>query len=314
MTNIYAPIVMFAYRRIPQKTIESLLENKYAKDSYLYIYSDGFKNDIDKQDVLKVRQYLKTIKGFKSISIKEAPTNKGLADSIINGVSEIINKYEKVIVLEDDLIVSNNFLAYMNEALDFYQNDKKIWSISGYGPKLPCLEKYEKDVYLSPRASSWGWASWKDRWNSVDWDVKEFQKLKKNKQMRKQFELGGDDLYKMLELQVLGKIDSWAIRWCYSQFLQKMYTVYPVKSKVLNVGFENMQSTHTSGSGKKWDVTLNSDKLKLKKLEPDENIIKNFKEFYSLSFFTEMGYFLRKHGGYNLAKRTCRLIREFFED
>lgn len=301
-----APIVLFTYRRIPLKTINSLLTNPLVKESELFIFSDGYKTDIDEDDVLGVRDYLKTINGFKSVSIIESKKNKGLAASVISGVTKVLTKYNKIIVLEDDLIVSTDFLNYMNDALNFYDEDKKIWSISGYGPKLHCLEKYDKDLYLSPRGSSWGWATWQDRWDSIDWDLKEFTKLKQTKQMRKQFELGGDDMYKMLELQVFRKIDSWAIRWCFSQFLQNTYTVYPAKSKVVNDGFNDNKGTHNSGKSTKWNTKISNKRANLIKLEQDVEIIKCFKKYHDLSLFTSIGYFLKKYGGYEMIKKIIK--------
>lgn len=126
---------------------------------------DSFKSEIDKQDVIDVRQSIKNIRGFKSIKIFESKKNKGLANSIIDGVNLIINNYRKAIIIEDDLIVSEHFLNYMNRALDFYKNNKNIWSISGYSPLLPCLKRYKQEIYLSLRSSSWGWATWLNRCN-----------------------------------------------------------------------------------------------------------------------------------------------------
>jgi|SaaInlLV_10m_DNA_2_1039722.scaffolds.fasta_scaffold00787_13 hypothetical protein len=303
------PIVLFTYRRIPKETIESLLANTLGKESELFIFSDGFKSEIDKNDVLEVRKYLKSIKGFKSTVIKESSKNKGLANSIIDGVSEIIDTYEKVIVLEDDLIVSTDFLEYMNKSLELYKNDKRIWSISGYSPKLPCLENYDKDLYLSPRASSWGWATWKERWNNVDWDLKDFEILKKDKQIRKQFELGGNDLFKMLELQMLGKIDSWLIRWAFSSFMNNTYTVYPRKSKIINDGFNDNIGTHNSGNSNKWITILDHNSIKFFRLEINKTILNCFKNYHDLSLFTSTGYFLKKFGGYKLAKSIVSFIR-----
>ena len=298
-----SPIVIFVYRRLSvKKTIESIKTDIVHSTSDLYIFSDGYKNDLDELDVIKVREYLKTINGFKSVTIIESDRNKGLANSIMGGVVEMINKYHKVIVLEDDLIVSNDFLEYMNDALEFYKNDRKIWSISGYTPKLPCLADYDKDLYLSPRGASWGWATWKDRWDSVDWDAKDFKKLKHDKKMRKDFELGGNDMYKMLELQMLGKIDSWAIRWCFSQFLQDKYTVYPGKSKIVNNGFNDSKGTHIGGASYKWDVVASNMKVNFENLKVKENIIQCWKNYYDINWFTKIGYFLKKNGGYKLIK------------
>jgi len=304
-----SPILLFTYKRIPKEIIKSLLQNDLSKESDIYIYSDGYKSEIDRNDVLEVREYLKTIKGFKRIEIIEAEQNKGLANSIISGVTSTINKYGKVVVLEDDLIVSSNFLEYMNDALEYYKDCEDIWSISGYGPKLHCLEDYGKDLYLSLRASSWGWASWKDRWDSVDWDVKNFESLKHDKNMKSRFEQGGDDMYKMLELQMLGKIDSWAIRWCFSQFLQGKYTVYPKKSKIVNDGFSDAKGTHNSGNSSKWDVSASDNKVIFEKLEVDLKIIECFASYHNLKLFTKLGYFLKKYGGYKVAKYIVGKIK-----
>jgi len=300
-------IILFTYRRIPYKTVASLLKNKLANESELFIFSDGYKNGIDKKDVLEVREYLKTISGFKNITIYESKINKGLATSIIYGVENIINKYEKVIVLEDDLIVSSDFLEYMNEALEFYKDNKNIWSISGYGPDMECLKNYNEDIYLSPRGSSWGWATWKDRWDTIDWEIKDWQEFKKDEKATEKFNLGGNDMYKMLELQMLGKIDSWAIRWCYNQFKQDKYTIYPKKSKVINDGFNDGKGTHNSGVSSKLVKKMDNNKIVFKLLYTNVSIAKCFKKYHNLSFKTRIGYFLKKYGGYVLAKKLIKM-------
>ena len=151
---INAPIVIFTYRRKINVLINSLLKNKEAINSELFIFSDGFKSNYDKNDVLIVRKTLKEIKGFKSVKIIESNINKGLARSIIEGVDLVIKKLKRVIVLEDDLKVSPYFISYMNSCLEHYCDNKKIWSISGYGPPLKNIKDYKEDVYLSLRSSS----------------------------------------------------------------------------------------------------------------------------------------------------------------
>ena len=301
-----SPIILFTYRRIPKETIKSLVKNSLVKDSELFIFSDGYKNEVDRKDVLEVRKYLKTIKDFKNITIYESEKNNGLAKSIIDGVTKIINKHGKVIVLEDDLIVSDDFLNYMNEALEFYKDDEKIWSISGYGPDMKCLKNYNENIYLSPRGSSWGWATWKDRWDSIDWDIKDWQEFKKDKKAIEKFNFGGDDMYKMLELQMLGKIDSWAIRWCYNQYIKNMYTVYPKKSKIINDGFNDNKGTHNSGTYSKLVNKIDNNKIIFKSLDRNITIIKCFQTYHNLSFKTKIGYFLKKYGGYKLIKNIIK--------
>ena len=296
------PVIIFCYRRKIDKLINSLLKNKEAKETELFIFSDGYKSEIDKKDVINIRESLKKISGFKLVHIVESDKNKGLANSIIDGTTEVINKFGKTIVLEDDLIVSPYFLNFMNKSLRLYQNKKNIWSVSGYSPVIPKLDNCKNEVYLSLRSSSWGWATWVDRWKKVDWSINDFKVLKKNKEKIKSFEQGGNDLFKMLELQYLGKIDSWAIRWCYSQFINSSYSVTPKISMIQNNGFSDGVGVHNFGKGYCWQVKLAE--VKINDLEAQFNIeISNhFKKYHDISFYTRIGYFLRKWGGYNFIK------------
>jgi hypothetical protein len=307
MNQNLAPIVIFVYRRDISDVVEHLLKNKLSKESALYIFSDGYKNDIDKKDVISVRKTFQNIKGFHSVKIYESSINKGLANSIIDGVNLILNKHKNVIVLEDDLIVANNFLDYMNEALEFYETQLNIWSISGYTANLKYLQNYNKEIYLTMRASSWGWATWKDRWDTIDWEIKDWNSFKKNSIEINKFNKSGNDMFKMLELQMLGKIDSWAIRWCYNQFTQRKYTIYPTKSKLVNIGFDN-KGTHNSRDFNRWDVNVSNIKVVFENIEPDDQIIECFKKYYNLKIITRFGYLLKKIGGYKIAKKLLEKV------
>jgi hypothetical protein len=244
MKNL-APIILFTYKRLEtlQKTISALISNSLATHSNLIIYSDGAKNEEDKIIVEEIRSYLKTITGFKSVRIIDSNSNKGLATSIIHGVSEVLAEYHKAIVLEDDLITSTNFLAFMNQALDKYQDNPQILSISGYSPIIKGIEK--KDVYYTHRASSWGWACWEDRWKEIDWEVKAYEYFKKDKQAKKRFNAMGSDMTLMLQRQMNGTLNSWAIRFCFHQFQKNLYSVHPAISKIQNVGFAEKYATNT---------------------------------------------------------------------
>lgn len=237
--NSYSPICLFTYNRINalQQTVEALKKNYLAHDSRLIIFSDGAKNSDEEPKVLAVRNYLKTIDGFLSVEIIESQTNKGLANSIISGINEVVNKYNTAIVLEDDLVTTPNFLSYMNQCLEFYKNDNRIISICGYGLKIKKPVGYNADVYLYGRSSSWGWATWKDRWESIDWEVKDWQLFKNDRNAIKGFNKNGSDMYKMLKSVVEGDGNSWAIRFGYEQFKKNTYSVMPFKSLVDNIGF-----------------------------------------------------------------------------
>ena len=304
-----APIVIFTFNRLEhtKRMIEALKQNYLSDESEVFIFSDGPRNDSELVKVLDVRKYLKSIKGFKNITLIESERNKGLAKSVIDGVNEIINEYGKVIVLEDDLLTSKYFLKYMNEALDLYQDNKKIWSISGYTPNIDIPKSYKEEVYLIKRGASWGWATWKDRWNMNDWDIEDYFEFKKNKKMQKEFNLAGSDMTPMLNDQMEGRINSWAIRWGYNQFKNNMWTVYPIKSLVKNIG-NDLSGTHTPITHK-YDVDLYEGEIRLDyDINPNQEICKVFKEFYDLSFIGYIAVFIKKIGLYKPARKLRNKI------
>lgn len=309
-----APVLLFVYKRFEhtKQTIEHLKKNNLSNSIEVYVFSDGPKKESDTNEINKIRAYIKSVKGFKSITLFENEANKGLAKSIIEGVSNVLKKNDAVIVLEDDLLVSKDFLNYMNKALDYYKDEKIIWSISGYNLPIKIPKDYEKDIYLSPRGCSWGWATWKDRWESCNWDLKfeDIKRVKKNLIGKNSFNYAGHDMIRMLEDQYNGNIDSWAIRWCYNQFLQKKMTIYPVISKVKNIGLDG-SGTH-SGKTKAFDSALSSKErsLKFEKItEIDDRIMMNFRRGFERKNFFGEGLFLLKEVGlsnfiHNLKKLT----------
>ncbi len=285
-----APIILFVYNRPwhTKQTVEALQKNELASDSELFIYSDGPKDTEGSQAaVVEVRNYLKSVDGFRKITITESPKNLGLAASVIRGVSEVVNEYGRVIVLEDDLITAPSFLKFMNEALAFYKDIPRIFSITGYNlpPNVMKIPKYySHDIYFNPRAHSWGWATWKDRWEKADWKVSVYDDFINNQESIAEFNLGGNDLTQMLSLQMAGKIDSWAIRWCFAQFLQDAYAVYPVQSLVKNIGFDG-SGVHCNTSGKsRYSDNLGPTKDNfdfLSTIEPNQKLLSNFSKVYS---------------------------------
>lgn len=235
----YAPIVVFGFNRSDalRNTINSLLHNKEAKFSDLYVFVDGPREGKvgEKDKVDEVRTYVKSIKGFNTIHFTFSENNKGLANSIITGVSEIVNEYGKVIVIEDDLVLMPNFLNYINQGLDYYENNKEVMSVCGHSCKIKTPRNYLYDTYFFTRSSSWGWGTWKDRWNLVDWQLDNWDEVVANKNAFVKSQ--GSDVYKMLRDWKLGKNRSWAIRFCYSQFVHNRLSVIPNKSLVNNEGF-----------------------------------------------------------------------------
>jgi len=286
-SDTLAPICLFVYSRLSetQQTVESLQRNMLADESRLFIFSDGAKNTNSVDDVNAVREYIHTISGFAHVTIYESDVNKGLANSIISGVTQIVNQFGRAIVLEDDLLLSRNFLCFMNEALDFYENKKKVLNVSGYSFTLNYPVDYKYDVAFSLRFASWGWAIWKDRWELIDWELKDYKSFRWNVLKLLKFSRGGSDLCQMLNRQVNGKVDSWAIRFDYHHYKYNYLDVFPVISKVQYNGF-NTEATHTVKKCDTYDTVLDSsDQFTFSfadDIRMDASIQKQFYNHYSL--------------------------------
>lgn len=238
MNNDLAPIVLFVYNRPwhTQQTVEALQKNQLAKDSELFIYSDAAKNESVKLAVDEVRRYIKSINGFRKVTIIERDKNWGLADSIIDGVTTIVNKLGKIIVLEDDLVTSPYFLTFMNEALDFYKFEEKVWHISGWN--YPVEIEEIADAFLWRVMNCWGWATWADRWQYFEKDtgkiIDEFKK-----EDIKSFNLEGvEDFFSQVIANKNNQINTWAIFWYASIFKSKGLCLNPVKTLVDNIGHD----------------------------------------------------------------------------
>lgn len=236
----YAPIIIFAFNRLKplQACVAALQTNSEAKESDLIVFVDGARpqKQGEKEKVQDVCDFVKTITGFKSHTYHFSRRNKGLGPSIIAGVTEVVNLYGKAIILEDDLIVSQNFLSYMNQGLEKYESNKKVFSIGGWGCKVQPPKNYYYDAYMDVRSTSWGWGTWIDRWKSVDWELKNWGNVVKTKRSFNRW--GGGDCYSMLKGWHDGHNQSWAIRFTYAQFLQNKLTLFPILSKVDNKGFD----------------------------------------------------------------------------
>ncbi|MDR0602901.1 MAG: glycosyltransferase [Bacteroidales bacterium] len=267
----YAPIILFTYNRPvhTRQTIDALLKNTLASESDIIIFSDFPKTEKHVEGVEQTRKYLKTVAGFRSIKIIERDKNFGLANSVIDGVTSIVNKYDKVIVLEDDLITSPYFLQYMNDALTLYENDANVVCIHGY--IYPVKEKLP-DTFFLRGADCWGWATWKRGWDVFNPNAELLLEQIKKHRLSRKFNFNNTYPYvKMLRQQIEGKIDSWAIRWYASAFIQDKLTLYPYQSLVVNIGLDGT-GTHCPKKHEFSTVAaLSNKKVELQKVETKEN-------------------------------------------
>ncbi|ODS81039.1 MAG: sugar transferase [Cytophagaceae bacterium SCN 52-12] len=290
MKDQLAPVVVFCFNRPGhlRQTIEALRANALAQRSRLFVFSDGPRGEQDRERVLEVRRYIRSIDGFGNVSIAESERNRGLSRSVIEEVTGVVNEYGKVIVLEDDLVTTPDFLAVMNRLLDAYQPRQDIFSVTAYAPPFRVPAGYTKDFCLVPRASSWGWGTWADRWSAVDWGDAHYRQLLNDPRLKRQFLEGGSDLWPMLYKQQTGVIDSWAVRWCAAHAVQGAYGVYPVRSKVKNIGTDG-SGTNFTFSTRAYDVEMNREDVRIEAdLQPDQAVIRAFKRFYDLPLYLRL--------------------------
>lgn len=244
MENKYAPIVLFVYNRPEHtlSTLKALANNELAKESILYIYCDGppefCSKDLNNKIEL-VRNVIREEKWCREVIIRESKENKGLANSVIFGITEVINIYGKIIVLEDDLLTSKYFLKFMNMALIKYNDFPKVMQISGFSFPAPGIVNNNSSYFL-PLTSTWGWATWKRAWDTIDFECKDYTLLKKDKKLAYRFNANGAYNYKNMFIQQMesNKISSWGIRFYWNIFKQNALVLFPDKSLVKNIGFD----------------------------------------------------------------------------
>ena len=295
----YAPIIIFVYNRADHFTqvYNALSACKEAKESELFVFSDGAKNEEGKEKVNEVRAAVAAVKDagdFKSVTVTESPVNKGLAASVIAGVTEIINKYGKVIVVEDDCKVSPFFLSFMNSALDYYQTNNKIGSIAGYTPMINLPDDYSSDVFAAYRSCSWTWATWKDRWENVDWELKEIKDFYNSPKLIRRLNSNGSDRFIRLYRQTKGNGSSWSVRFGAHLVKNNLLTIYPRFSYNSNIGGEESGVHSTSDDAEKMRVDLSKaiENPILTGVEIDGRIQKIMKKHYSYGFVSEAKKFI----------------------
>ncbi len=317
MNNDLAPIVLFVYKRLEHTilTLEGIAGNKLASETDLFIFSDGPKDVNDLKAVESVREYLKTVRGFRSIKIKESMTNNGLANSIISGVTSVLQTNDKAIILEDDMITSSDFLAYMNMALDYYKDDKRIFQISGYIPPMSYSNTSStSEIFFLPRINSWGWAIWSDRWKTIDWNLRDFKTFITSRSEIRKFQRGGKDKLSVLIGAYSGFNDVWAIKCDYGRYkFNDALVVYPRVSKIKNIGSDG-SGTHKEKSSR-FDVDLidtNKSNFKFStEISIDPSLLKQFDQLYKVSSINKaITYFSFRLGIYRYLKSLKSLLRK----
>ena len=242
MELTHAPIAVFAYNRPRHlaQVLEGLRRNREAVASDLFVYSDAAKMSAAASDVEEVRRVARGASGFRSVNIVEREKNFGLARSIIAGVSELTGRFGSVIVLEDDLLPSPDFLRYLNDALNAYRDDARVVSAHAY--VYPVKETLPETFFLRG-ADCWGWATWARGWQVFEPDGARLLEQIRARKLGEEFDLDGSYPYvRMLEDQIAGRNDSWAVRWHAAAFLRGLLTLYPGRSQIQNLGADGSGS------------------------------------------------------------------------
>ena len=284
----YAPIALFCYNRVDllQQTVAALQKNALADKCDLFIFADGAKSQAGIRAVNEVREYIRTVSGFRRVIIKEAEKNLGLAKSIISGVTEVVNKYGRIIVIEDDIVTAPYFLQWMNDALDMYEQDEQVAGIHGWTPP----EKFGKrpETYFVREVGCWGWATWKRGWDIFEADGKKLLEQFSTKRMIYDFnQCYSYPYYQMLKEQVAGTCDSWAIRWYASVFLKNKVGLWPGRTLVANIGFSSGSNFDAVSHIPKDVISSQPPRLERpKNIVSADNLLKTVYKNYNKSYFS----------------------------
>jgi hypothetical protein len=287
----YAPICLFTYKRFEhfKKTIKALQQNYLAKYSCLYICSNAAMYEGELEIINNIRKFASTIQGFEKVTLIENKINKGQEETFRKNITAILQVYKKIIVLEEDMVTTKNFLNYMNAALDYYEGTKNINSIAGYS--VPIDDRYfnHDDVFFIQRSCSWGWATWVDRWVLMKWDITK-DDLREINWFK--FNDAGYDKYNMLSEVVDQKLNAWDIKTDYTMYQNNLFTVYPKKSFLWNIGTDG--SGLHSGKTDKYDPILVDETITDFRFNDavivNKKILKKFKRYHGEFFSSYIRY------------------------
>lgn len=288
----FAPVVVTVYARADhaKRTLDALAANPGAEKTDVFIYCDGAREAADRDAVLATREAVRTAAGFRSVSIVERDANIGLARNITSAVSEIVAAHGRVIVVEDDILTAPNFLQFMNQALETYQDTPEVWHIAGWN--YPIDPTGLDDTFFVRVMNCWGWATWADRWDHFERDPSALIDTFTSAQ-RRAFNLeGAHNFFAQIESNAAGKNVTWAIFWYAAIFLRNGLCLNPTQSLVENIGFDGTgencgaadiaQSTLRNGSKLTLPEDIQENPLALKRIQ------RNFRKALMRRIFSKL--------------------------
>lgn len=320
---MFAPVVLFTYKRpIHTKMVLDALSNcDWIQETDVIIYADGLKQTAtqkDKELIHETRQVILNYKekhNFKNLEVHFSEENRGIAYSVKKGGAKELEKYGKIIIMEDDIVPQKGFVKYMNEALDKYEHEEKVWGISAYSFPLDNEKLVQEETYFLPVNCSWGWATWKSRWDKVDYDINSiFEKFAQNGITRQDYNFGSCQYYEILEVLRDKKSDVWDALFHASMFLEKGMFLYPNPSLAKNIGFDNT-GTHCTEEDAFFNTTQ-TDYIKIKDIpltidnEGRKQVEKAFKEQFAPSLVKRIQNKLDPNSPYFITKRIKSILNK----
>lgn len=319
-----APVVLFTYKRpVHTKMVLDALSNcDLIHQTDVIIYADGAKTTVtqkDREEIEETRKVLLEYKennNFNNLELHLSDENKGIAYSVKKGAEKQLEKYGKVIIMEDDIVPQKGFVKYMNEALDKYENEEKVWGISGYAFPLKNEKLVEQESFFLPVNCSWGWATWKSRWDKADLNVTSiFDRFEKNNVERENYNFGSYYYYEILEVLRDKKSDVWDALFQASMFLDKGMFLYPKRSLAKNIGFD-ATGTHCNEEDAFFNTTqidyVNLENIPLTtNNEGRKQVEKAFREqFTKPSFLKRIQNKLDPNSPYFITKRVKSILNK----
>jgi len=298
------PVALFVYNRPDhvRKTLEALEKNIDVEKFHIYIFSDAAKDDASVTAVKATRDLVRNFHGLHIVEIFEQERNVGLADSIVQGVSRLVHEHGSVIVLEDDLVTSPYFLTFMSEALMRYRDDRRIMHINGFS--LPIgLKSSGEDVYAFRQTLSWGWATWKDRWQSFEQDAEILLKRLESRDLLKRLDMDGHFRFSStLKANARGDIHTWAVKWFASVILEGGIALTPYCSLVQNIGHDDSGTNATLNKDFETELCREKPSVNLSEFSEQPEVTRAVIAFYKSirpsvwrKVATRIGYITKRH-------------------
>ena len=283
------PVAVFAFNhpRHLSLVLDALAGNDLAGRTEVTIFCDGERSVQDKEACAQVREVASAARGFGRLTVVARESNLGCARSVITGTAELFRVHDRLVVIEDDVLPTPDALRFLNASLIQYAGNPSVFSISAWAPSQNLMRlpiDYPFNAFFFPRFHCWGWASWRDRWALNDWTVPNYDTYRRDASIRAAHARGGPDLPNMLDAQMAGRIDSWAIRAEYTRFRFNGLTLYPRTSLVSNIGLDG-SGTHC-GADDRFAGTKQADRTVGRQCFPeaiyvDRRIERQFRRVYS---------------------------------